>query len=468
MRNKFVWLTILAMLFSLAGCAHNNGDADTTTSLPDPVDIYRAAAQEAAALKDLALIVSGRETITAGGEVYSQETKQTILYQNYGTEEMVARQTESRSYGDYQVAVASYFRDKNCYFSVSDGNYKADMTAEDYCQMYVPAVLFDADLYKTITSNKDGKTTVYSFSDALDVESWAAPEDATLINAYGTAVLDENNKLVSSNYSTRYQQGGRVFTKTVSVSINPSKPEIFFPDTNTYIPLSAPDAPIFMEQAVGYLMQVQCATSSTTEKIVCDIFGDTRTQITTLNMYADEEEYCAQLDITTALENPSRVDRTTSQSQRIRYTNGRYTATVDGITTENTSVTQEQMQTYCQDYLLSTILMTKYISSIQVEQDERAYKITFTANEEMAKIMRQHACETLYGDASVLDELANSYKTDKMTGYITIDAKTHVPLSSGIQYAGTHQINGVSYRLLFETTQLYTIPSNTAYSTINP
>ena len=43
MGKKFIWLTIIAMLISLAGCAQNNNDTDTTTAPPDPVDVYRAA-----------------------------------------------------------------------------------------------------------------------------------------------------------------------------------------------------------------------------------------------------------------------------------------------------------------------------------------------------------------------------------------------------------------------------------------
>ncbi len=468
MRSKLLWLLVVLMLFSFVGCAKTEDPIETTTEPIDAVTVYRTAAEEAANLKDMALIVSARETITTGQEVYVQQTRQTLLYNGYGTDKMVALQTEARSYGDYQVAIASAFRDGNCYFSVSDGNYQTTMTAGDYCKMYVPAVLFDADLYKNITAETDEKSTVYSFSDAMGVEAWAAPEDAGLLDAYGTAVLDADNRLVSSNYSVRYQHNGSTVTKSISVGINSAKPEISFPDTSNYIPLALPEAPIFIEQAVGYLMQTKRATSVTTEKIICDVFGDTRTQTTVLNMYADDYEYCAQLDISTTLENPSRVDKSTKQQQRIRYVDGKYFTTVDGITTENSDVSPEQMQVYCQDYLLSTILMTKYIDSIQVTQDENAYKITFTANEEMAKMMRQHACEILYGDASVLDELADSYKTDKMTGFITINAKTLVPLSSGIHYAGTHQINGVSYPLIFETTQTYTIPSDTAYNTINP
>ncbi len=469
MRPKFLWLIIIALLCSLVGCASKNDVPDETSAPPaDPITVYKTAAESADKLKDMALIASVRETITAGQEVYVQQIRQNLLYNDYGTDQMVARQTEARSYGDYQVAVESAFRNGVCYFNVSDANYQAEMSAEDYCKMYVPAVLFHADLYEGITTNSDGKTTVFSFSKATDVEDWAAPENAELLDAYGTAVVNGDNRLVSSNYSVRYQHEGRTFTKTVSVSINPVKPQITFPDTSKYIPLSLPQAPIFMEQAVGYLMQTKRATSVTTEKVICEVFGDTRTQTTLLNMYEDDNAYCAQLDISTTLENPGRVDTVTTQSQRIRYKDGIYATTVNGVTTENNAVTKEQMHIYCQDYLLSTILMSKYMDSIQIKQDDKVYKITFTANEEMAKMMRQYACETLYGDASVLDELADSYKTDKMAGYVTIDVKTLVPVSSGIQYTGIHQINGVSYSLIFETDQTYTIPSDTAYSTINP
>ena len=467
MKSKLIWLLVISLTFSFVGCVPENGQPDTTTApLPDAASVYAQAAQEAGALKDMALMISATETITTGDEIYTQHTRQTLLYNDYGTEKMVAHQSETRSYGDYQVAISTAFRDGISYFNVDSGKFQCQMTAADYCQMYAPAVLFNADLYESIESTTDGMTSTFTFSNPTALEDWAAPEGAVLLNAYGNAILDSTNHLIESNYSVRYQHEGRTFTKTVSVELNPAKPTITFPDTQQYMQLELPEAPILMEQAVGYLMQTQRATSVTTEKITCEVFGDTRTQITVLNMHSDDTGLSARLDISTTLENANRVDESSQQMQSIRYIDEEYTTVVDGQTASRKDITPEQMHTYCQDYLLSTILMTKYINSIQVTQDTKEYKISFTAGEEMAKLMRENACQTLYGDPTLLDLLADSYKTSVMSGYITIDTKTLIPTSSGITYTGIHQVNGVSYQLIFETSQTYIIPSDTAYDTI--
>lgn len=464
MRTKFVCLIIVSLLASLYGCGKQSGS--NMTELSDPITVYQTAAEEANQRKDMTLNVSATKSISSNSEFYEQKTQQTLQYNDYRTEKMVAHSSETRNYGNQQIPITTTFQDGICYLDVSDGKFQAEISAVDYCNMYSPAVLFDADLYQNVTGITDGNTSTISFNDAKQSENWAMPEGATLISAHGSVILDASGVLQQSIYNIQYHLNGCDVTENISVHITPTKPEIKLPEKATYVQIPAIEAPILLEQSVGYLMQAKKITSITTEKITCEVFGDMRSQTTTLNLFSSADDYCARLDIDTTLENPGRFEKNTSQSQCIRYIDGVYSASVGGQITENRDITQEKMQVYCQDYLLSTILMSKYLSSVSFEQQDDVYKISFTASEDMAQIMRQHACETLYNDATVLDQLADSYTTDTMVGYITIDRNTCIPLSSGIHYVGTHQINGIAYPLNFETVQTYTIPSETAYNAI--
>ncbi len=464
MRTKLPLLIMASILVSLCGCGNQN--SGKTKDIKDPIPVYQAAVSTAERRNDFALNVSITEMISDGSEVYVYQANQVLLFQNYATDTMLAHSSETHTYGKHQIPINSVFQNGTYYLDVSDGKFQTEMTPSDYCSMYTPAILLDATRYQNITGSTDGSISTFSFTEAKQIEPWAAPEDATFVSARGNAVLDHTGNLQESSYSVQYQRGGRTYNKEVSVYVIPAKPDITVPDTSAYIHTSSIDAPLLLEQSAGYLMQAQRVTSVTTETVKCQVFGDIRTQTTTLNLHNDKGVQ-AKVDINTVLENPSRVEKTTSQNQCIRYVDGVYSTTVDGNTTVSNDVTEEKIQAFCREYLLSTILMAKFLSSVNSENSDGVYVISFTANEAMAKTICKHVCETLYGDATVLDKMAESYTTDEMSGYITIDDATFVPLSSGIRYTGAHLINGVSYPLTFETTQVYTIPSDSAYDSIH-
>jgi len=126
-------------------------------------------------------------------------------------------------------------------------------------------------------------------------------------------------------------------------------------------------------------------------------------------------------------------------------------------------VTDDSMRTYCRDTLVSTILMSKYITAVTEKETDTTIELTFTANEDMANTMCQNAWQILFGNPDYISGL----DTVTMTGYIHIDKETLLPVASGVSYDGTYDKNAHQYHLKFNAEQEYTIPSETAYQAIN-
>ena len=97
--------------------------------------------------------------------------------------------------------------------------------------------------------------------------------------------------------------------------------------------------------------------------------------------------------------------------------------------------------------------MSKYITSITAKETKTAIELSFTANEEMANSMCQNAWQILFGDPDYIRGLT----TVSMTGHITIDKISLLPLKSGVSYDGTYNVSGHNYHLIFNAEQNYAL-----------
>ena len=125
---------------------------------------------------------------------------------------------------------------------------------------------------------------------------------------------------------------------------------------------------------------------------------------------------------------------------------------------------------YCQDYLVKNVILPEYISTVTVTAQADTYTLEITASEALAKVICQNVCKTLYDDPELLNNLATSYKTQKITCYYIFDKYSELPTAAGLDYAGEHTIEGFAYTLSYlaeivyntkETVQSPVVNSNT-------
>ena len=95
-------------------------------------------------------------------------------------------------------------------------------------------------------------------------------------------------------------------------------------------------------------------------------------------------------------------------------------------------------------------------------QDSKTITIRFNGNEDFAKLISSNACQILYQKPELLNEIAQSSTTKTLTCYLKIDKTSGLPLSAGIEFSGSFEVNQLPYVLSFKADQTYVIPDGTA------
>lgn len=451
-----------ALLPLLSGCFASDNPEKTHTSAftPDssPSSLYQQAASEIRTADSLSLYIGAMTNTTVGGQTFSKTSQQLLNLQNYGTNALQGSMEETIHIGSYAITVSEIYADGAGYFTVNGSPFSAPMRAEEYCARYAPAILFDTTLYSDIQAFTYGKTTGITFRQPSAGESWALPDSAEFTDAYGYAVLDSTGSLQESTYTVIYKHGAATISQTTRVIIRSTDTvQVKSPGTaEAYTPLEYLDAPRKLEQGCGYLLQATQIQANSTENIACQAFAISRIQTTSLSMSGTGDAFSALLDINVNQVNQSRGGEVTVIQQTERFQNGIYSISSNGgESVTNTFVDHQSMRTYCQDFLVESILLTEYITGASVTETETAYRITFQGSEALTEAICGDVCSTLYNDPDLLNNLASSYSTDATQCYLELDKHTGLPNASGLDYSATHTIEDITYRLTSQTEQAY-------------
>jgi hypothetical protein len=214
-----------------------------------------------------------------------------------------------------------------------------------------------------------------------------------------------------------------------------------------------------LERATGYLLQTNNISAHYTDNIYFQAFGDSRTQDITLYM-ANHENLSALVKTLTKLKNDSRVGQDTQLSKIELFADNRYlVSTDDNKPIESSNITAYDMRQYCQNRLVSTVMLPKHITGAQIISSEKSVRIQYSASEEFANLISSNACQSLYQQPELLNDLAQSCTTDTLQCYLELDKITGLPIASGISYSGTHNVAGTAYSLSYKADQIYDLLS---------
>lgn len=450
---SIILLLIISLVAAIISSVHHAGNNNNLQDDRTPAEIYTDAANKILQASDLSLSISTAKITTRDGEVYEENSNQTLLYNNIGKETMQAHSRQMKSYGNYQITIQSGYKDSTAFYAITGGNFKCPATSEEYMATNLPAVLLDASLYESIEIEPGSIFSTMTFTKPTAAESWALPQGGKLIDASGTAKLSSDGFL-QTVYQLTYQLNGAKIKEISRVEANATKPTITIPNTENYLPVKDINSLLLMEQSVGYLHQVNTITATTKQTIKSEVTGHNWNQESLLYFYDNGNHCTVRQDITTKVIDLGSENASAKKTQSIVFKDGKYTSTVDsGKPVEQTGVTDDSMRTYCRDNLVSTILMSKYITSITAKETETAIELSFTANEEMANSMCQNAWQILFGNPDYIRGLT----TVSMTGHITIDKISLLPLKSGVSYDGTYNVSGHNYHLIFNAEQNYAL-----------
>lgn len=452
-----------ALLFLITGCVASD-DTNSTINANAEKDrsraLYLQAADTINAADSLSVYIGTMTQTTVGSQTFCESSQQRLNYQHDELEGFRASVEEVVQIGAHKYTIAEIYDNQTNYFTVNGSPFSSSITAEAYRSRFAPAVPFDVTLYGDIQTVQQGNRTGIIFSQPTAGEAWAIPDGAVFLGASGFAMLDSKGAITDSTYTVSYTAGNATITKTVKIIICSTAAQITpLSTTASYIPLDYADAPRLLEQACGYLLQAVKTRSQSFENITCQAFSINRTQSSSLTMSGKDQDFYAVLDTTVSQINQSLGGAVINLTEKEQFQNGVYSISHNGSApTDNPSVDHKTMNAYCQDFLVSSIILPKHIASATVRETETTYKITFQANQLLAETICADICETLYNEPALLDTLASASSADAVECYLELDKQTGLPIMSGLNYSATHTIEAISYQLTSQRTQSYQYP----------
>lgn len=421
---------------------------------------YQQAAEKITSSGSYRMNISTTKITTLGKQSFTETSSKVLTCQDLGSPDLQIVLEEFLDYGMHNFSVTEQYIDGTAYVSLDNSHFSSTISAEAYRQRLIPVSMMTPSLYDSVITHQIGDRLLIGFSQPIAVEPWAVFGDVQLQDASGLAALDSEGNLVESLYSLSYTSGSANVVYSVKALIEPNAPVTspVIEDISQYTNIDLFDVPRLLEQSTGYLLQANAIHAETQEVITCQANNLRREQHTDLTMADRDRDLDITLGIDVDLIDYNQGGTSTKYHQTETYQDGKYTLTVENETSPQPSegeVTAEKMQLYCQDILVGTIILPEYIKSVSVTELDSTYQLSFSASEDLSEIVCSNACQTLYQDPALLNNLASSYETDKIVSTLVIDKQTGLPVASGIDYSGSHNIEGTSYTLTSTLMQSY-------------
>lgn len=487
MKKRLLALLLAAvMVFTLFGCQKPQVEEPSTEPSTEPAaepapnaaQIY-ADATAALSAGDVTLDVTSAKITIFGNETLVEETSAVLTYTGMGTENPQSNWEETANYWDLDdeqkvVATEAQYRevyaDGTLYIELKDQvQFSAPLAAEDLANRYVPVVLLDIALYEDVTVTEKGDSATISFASPTAAEVWAMPADAELVAASGTATVT-GGKLTAMAYGVTYNYGSVTVTWTTESKPRAQAEAVTLPPEAArymYTPLQSPDALWLFLQAENLKDQAISGTLSGVSSMFSQAAGVVRNQVQTVDFYDTEKDMMGKFVTDVYLmDYANNADDTYTLEEN--YQNGKYVYTEnDGVpTTINNQISKQQIRDYYKQNLLSNALKPEYWADVTMEDLGSLYYMEFTLNEDFGNMEQSIICTTLFQNPGLLNSLASAYTTDEVTGYMSVDKFTGMPVAVGFSYQGTHTIEGDPYVLTCQNDISYTLPSLGAYKEV--
>lgn len=426
--------------------------------LEDAKTVYMNAADAARDIHDFVLTVTKNHQITTPNQTYTETADTSISCQRLGSDEMKVSKEETLTVGRHNTAFSQVYAGESLYTVINDGYFVSQVAKEDYEKTLVPIVLLDYNLYRSFSGVDSGEEYVIYLSDAVAPEQWTSSEEIAFVKASGTAYVSYEGMLTKSIYILEYQVGNVSHRVTYAAQMTDRSPSVSIPEsTRGYTAIQYIEGLNMLERASGLLTQAGNIQAVSKESTFFEAFGDTRTKTVVLETNNDID-WIASVETETTLSNKSRPDQDSVYKQTETFQLGVYEVEMTGIpAAQNPEITEEEMQNYCQNILVSTIMLPNDIVQCQAEENNGIIRITYTASKEFAQQISRNACDTLYQNPDLLADISQADIVDEMIGYLELDALTGLPVASGLSYNCTYTAEGIPYQFLYEANQTYQI-----------
>lgn len=435
------------------------GNDDTTNKIvyiENPAELYDKAAKVLES-GDLQLTVTVNTKITIDRTTYNESRKQVVRFDRSEPKDHRYCMQEELTMGTHRVVYENYYIDNN-YYQVISGVPLQIVTNETLNKATIskvfPAPALDQTLYKQITGIHTDDGYQIEFSEATALEDWAGPQQALLKSASGTAILSNDEHLLSCSYTAAFTYNSILYEVTCQLTPEPNPTVVTLPDVS-WIDVTAPEALLRLELAVGILVQANPIFATYQEDVYFEALGDRRGRIITLRL-DDVAPLSGEIVTETTTTNDSRLDQSDKTIKTETFTDGKYTVLKNnGEVAIDPSIDADAMTAYLHNQLISTIMLPEYIANCTKEDNGATVRYNLTGNTAFAEFLCRNAGQQLYGDPELLTGETDSMETVHLTCFLELDRETGFPLASGIRYEGSYTAEGLPYRFTYEAAQTY-------------
>lgn len=458
-------LLCIAMLFCMTACGDKPVQPDPS-STPEPVptdppitaDAYIAAVDKLLAANDLTLELEVTTLRTVSGFTFEEISKETVTYQNLQSDDPIVLREQEMTYFDSTLPYDYLAGGGYVYI---DELYAVPMDTTAYIDTLIPIQMITPELYATLS----GDDTRLEFADATAAESWLNCGAGTLTSASAVAEMGADSSLTGVTCKAAYSKNAVDVTVTAEMTVKAVNSGVDLSadipaNTNGLTPLSDVRIVDFFYRAM--LASDYCgAQSSTASSTYVVEAGSLVLQDTVqVDTYGTGNALQMRIDNTQDLVEAGSSYRWHTLAT---YKDGVYRVESDGqVQEENLPVSQISAAAP----LTSYIMEPDFLATSEISEILGCYLVEFTGADWMGSSMDDSICNYIYQDNSLLDSLSTAYETTNLSGYLSIDADSMLPVGFSLEYAGKHTIEGSDYAVSLSNLVNFNLTSDTACKTL--
>ncbi len=461
-KRMAVFAVCLGILAVLMGCQKIPPEPTTvpptTVTTPtqpplSPKEKYDLAKQQLENASNWILEYTLEESRTVGENTYTKTVSGKASFSKLYSPDMMAVVEEQLSYGDYSSAYMEVYCEGTAYSQVNQSHFKSDMEPENFVERQLPAALLSSKRYQSIQETPGENGTVITFEDAKTLEDWAAKTGAKLVSASGTAVLDSSSTLRETASNITYLLGDTQYSVTASMRVTAPAGLDLSGTHQEHIKGSVLiqdlDAPKLLLQIVGDVYASDVLHCDAVESIYSQAIPLAYSQNTLIDLSGREEKLSASVDYTSHLSDYRGNISTNSQTDA--FADGVFTTVKNGGTPqESTTVTAQQMRSYCEDRILAALAAPKYWKNAVITVKKDSIRIDIEGNFAYVSDMMDNVSQFLQVD---LESKATTKETKSAGGYIELDRETGLPTAMGLNLERHHTIDTIPYQLTYRLEQ---------------
>ena len=452
MRHMLKLLAALLGLGLLWGCAHVP-DATTGMTQPqtDPRELYALAAKQAENSSDYLAAFTVKETRTTDtGAVFTEETTLNCTVSGANSENGLYHVAQVTDFGGYTIRPEYVYREGKAYLVTDDCTFVSDMDAAAFEKRFYPAVLLSHQNYGAVQAESTDTGWKITFSDPIAAESWLGITTDP-ISAEGHALLGKDGSLQETACAVSFYRGNtRIDLQitgaiTLAESVDPSG---ILPETTDALPVSDLDGPLLLLRAAGKIFCADTLRSQASETIYSQALSTTRAQQIDCSFSGSGASLQANMDYEVTLTTNRGISVNTRSES---FEKGIFTRSVNSeAPVRYTQYTAEEVRTYCEDSILGGLFVPAGLSDIEITEEDGLYVLQMTGNTDYTARVLQGIYQLLGAD---LDSTSSSLEGGNVTGTLTVNAETGLPIKMALSFARTHVIGDVSYTLEYRLEQ---------------